>query len=260
MIRYFILILFTTVCFGKNPVIIAHRGASAYAPENTISSFQLAWELKAPIAECDIYLSRDNQVVVIHDKNTKRTTGFDANINDMNYSQISTLDAGSFKDKKYAGEKIPLLADVINTVPKNGKLFVEIKCDSEVLPYLENVINKSGKRKQIVIISFDIDVLANAKKLMPDIPILWLASADKDKDGNIIPYNSSFIQKAKEKKLDGLDLNWQGFTKEFVDEVHKAGFKIDCWTVDDINEARKLKAMNVDGITTNKPDFLIKNL
>lgn len=241
-------------------MIIAHRGASAAAPENTKAAFTLAWQLKAPAAECDVHLTGDKQVVVIHDNNTKRTAGADVNISEVNYSQISLLDAGSFKDRKYAGQQIPLLADIIETIPADGKLLVEIKCGTEILPYLEQVINKSGKRSQIVIIGFNIDVVATAKQRMPDIPMLWLVMTEKDKNDKWIPHGPELITMAKKHNLEGLDVHCAGLSKEFVQEAHKAGLKIDTWTVDDISIARKAKEMGVDGITTNKPDLLMKEL
>lgn len=241
-------------------MIIAHRGASAAAPENTISSFVLAWQMKVPAVECDIHLTADNQVVVIHDHNAKRTTGVDVNICDASYSQITSLDAGSFKDIKYVREKIPLLADVIDTVPSDGTLFVEIKCGREVLSFLQEIIEKSGKSAQIAIIGFNIDVIAEAKEFMPDIPVYWLIAPEKDKDGGYVPYDSSFILKAKEKNLQGINAYWQGLTRKFIRDAHNVRLKVYAWTVDDISVAKELKEVGIDGITSNKPDLLMKNM
>ncbi|MFA5292176.1 MAG: glycerophosphodiester phosphodiesterase [Phycisphaerae bacterium] len=241
-------------------MIIAHRGASAIAPENTKAAFLLAWQMKTPVAECDIHLTADNQIVVMHDSNTKRTCGVDVNISDVNYSEISSLDAGSFKDAKYSGERIPLLADVIGTIPPDKKLLVEIKCGREVLPFLQDAINKSGKRNQIVIIGFNIDIIAEAKILMPDIPVYWLVMTEKDKTDKWILHSSELITTAKKRHLDGIDVHWAGLSKEFVQKAHKAGMKVYTWTVDDLPVARQVKKMRVDGITSNKPDLLRKNI
>jgi len=246
---------------GCQPMIIAHRGASAVAPENTKASFILAWQLKAPAAECDIHLTSDNQIVVIHDRNTKRTGGIDANVNDMNYSEIALLDVGSFKDVKYTGQQIPLLADIVETMPADRKLLIEIKCGKDVLPYLEWIISKSGKRSRIVVIGFNIDVVTEAKKLMPDIPAYWLVMTEKDKTTDKwILHGPELIAAAKERHLDGIDVHWAGLSKKFVQKAHKAGLKVYTWTVDDISVARKVKKMGVDGITSNKPDLIMKNI
>jgi glycerophosphoryl diester phosphodiesterase len=252
--------LFSFLFQGCKPMIIAHRGASAVAPENTKASFTLAWQMKVPAVECDIHLTRDKQVIVIHDQNTKRTAGADVNVNDANYSELSLLDIGSFKNKKYAGERIPLLADIIKTIPADGKLLVEIKCGKEVLPYLQDIIDKSGKRSQIIIIGFNIDVIAESKKLMPDTPVYWLVMPEKDKTGKWLPYSSSLISRAKEKNFEGLDVYWEGLSEKFVQESHNAGLKVYIWTVDDISIAKKLIKMGVDGITSNKADFIMKNI
>jgi len=248
-------------------MIIAHRGASAVAPENTEASFTLAWQMKVPAAECDIYLTRDNQVIILHDPNTKRTAGADMKVSEVNYSELCQLDVGSFKDEKYAGEKIPLLADIIETIPADGKFLIEIKCGKEVLPYLEQIINKSGKRSQIVIIGFNIDVITEAKKLMPDIPVCWLVMTEKEKDKETgketdkwIPHSLDLIRTAKKHNLDGLDVHWEGLSKEFIQKAHRVGLKVYAWTVDDLPVARQVKRMGVDGITSNKPDLIMKNI
>jgi glycerophosphoryl diester phosphodiesterase len=219
--------------------------------------------MKAAAVECDVRMTRDNQVVVIHDSNTLRTSGVDISIEDANYSELSQLDVGSFKDLKYAGEKIPLLADIIQTIPagKNKRLFIEVKCGTEVLPYLKRIIEDSGKREQIVLISFKIEVVAQAKKILPDIPAYWLVMTNKDeKTGRWIPHSLELIDKTKGYGLDGLNLNWAGLNKDFVRKAHKASLGVYAWTVDDPNSARKLEKMSIDGITSNKPDLLMKEL
>jgi glycerophosphoryl diester phosphodiesterase len=240
--------------------IIAHRGASFIAPENTQASFNLAYKMGAPAAECDVYLTKDNQIMIMHDKSAKRTGGVDVNMAQTDSNTLSKIDVGSWKSPDYKGEKIPFLKDVIQSIPQGKKLVIEVKSGVEILPYLHELITKSNKADQLEIISFDFDVAAGCKKLMPDIPVYWLIWSDNDKQTKQpIPHSFENIDKAKSVELDGIDASYAGVTKEFTDKIHSAGMKLYVWTVDDINDAQKLKNIGVDGITTNKPDIMLKH-
>ena len=107
--------------------IIAHRGASHIAPENTVVSANAAWENGADAVEVDIYLSADGKIMVIHDSTTKRTTGSDYKVGETDSGILRSLDAGSWKGTEFAGEKIPFLEEIIETVPRGKRLYVEIK-------------------------------------------------------------------------------------------------------------------------------------
>ena len=114
--------------------IIGHRGASYDAPENTLASVKLAFEQGADASEIDIYLTKDNRIIALHDKTTKKTTGKDWKPGDRTLAELASLDAGSWKDKKYAGERIPTLEALLDTIPEGRKLVIEIKSDPEILP------------------------------------------------------------------------------------------------------------------------------
>ena len=173
----FLLALFTFGLSGQ-PQIIAHRGASYLAPENTVAAANLAWELNTDAVEVDIYLAKDNRVMVIHDKDTKRTCLGNKNMKvaDTPSEVLREMDAGAWKDEKYTGEKIPFLSEIIETVPPQKTLVVEIKCGSEVLPHLKRVVEKSGKQDQIVFIAFGWDTILETKKLFPENKCYWLCS------------------------------------------------------------------------------------
>ncbi|MHC4243623.1 MAG: glycerophosphodiester phosphodiesterase family protein, partial [Planctomycetota bacterium] len=142
----------------KTVEIIAHRGASYLAPENTMASVMLGWEKGADV-EVDVHLSKDNRILVIHDSSTKRTGKIDLIVKETEHRELRKLDVGIFKADKFAGEQIPFLADIIETIPTGRKLYVEIKCGKEVLPILEKLITESGKMSQIVIIGFDLETV-----------------------------------------------------------------------------------------------------
>ena len=113
--------------------IIAHRGASYDAPENTLAAFCLGWEQQADGCELDLRLTGDHQVIVIHDSSTRRTTGTRRIVGRCTLAEVQALDAGSFKGPQWQGEKLPALADVAATIPEGRRLLMELKCGSEVL-------------------------------------------------------------------------------------------------------------------------------
>jgi len=248
------ILFFINMVTAQNVEIIAHRGASYDAPENTLASVNLGWEQNADAVEIDVYLSKDNKIMVIHDKDTKRTAGKKLIVKESMASDLRKLDVGSFKSPDYKDEKIPFLSEVIETIPEGKKLFVEVKCGTEILPFLKESFRESGKIDQHVIISFDFDVVAGAKKIMPEVPVYWLHF-------NLTgEYSTKWIEKAKEADLDGLNLRYKGISEEYIKSVHDANMKIYAWTVDDPEEAAKLSKFGIDGITTNRPGWMKKEL
>lgn len=234
--------------------IIAHRGASYLAPENTVAAAELAWTLGADAVEVDIHLSKDGHIMVNHDKDTERTANEQYKIKDTKVAQLRKLDVGSFKDPKYKGEKIPYLNEIIATVPAGKKLFIEIKSGTAVLPVLKDIIRKGGKEDQMVVISFDKDAVTEGKKLMPQTPFYWLR-------GNFEEYSlEEVIQIAKQNNLDGLDLSYRLITPELMQRMEKAGLGVYAYTVNDVEIAQKLAALKVDGITTDRPQWLKEQL
>src|SRR5262245_6414264 len=136
--------------------IIAHRGASHDAPENTVAAIKLAWEQNADGSEFDVYLSKGGRVVVIHDKDTQRTAGVKKLVADCTLAELRALDVGKWKDPKYAGEKIPTLEEMLATVPAGKKVFVEVKCGPEIVPGMIRVLKASRlKPEQTPVISFN---------------------------------------------------------------------------------------------------------
>jgi glycerophosphoryl diester phosphodiesterase len=230
------------------PVIIAHRGSSFTAPENTVAAAKLAWQQNADAVECDIYLSKDNRVVVIHDSNTKRTTGQDHKIAETNSEMLRTLDAGSWKNEQYKGEKIPYLEEIIATVPEGKKLVIEIKCGIEVLPALKAVVNQSGKKKQMIFIAFGWETIVATKKLFPKNDCYWLSSSIADVQARL---NEKDIR-----KLDGINLGYKIIDEKIALQTKSKKLDLLAWTVDDPQEAKRLDALGVKAITTNKPDLI----
>jgi len=253
-----LLLIWASGC-SNSVEIIAHRGASYLAPENTMASVMLGWEKDADV-EVDVYLTKDNQIVAIHDKTTKRTAGVELTVAETTSQELRQLDVGSFKSAEFAEEPIPFLADIIQTIPPGRKLYIEIKCGQEVLPYLRELLVASGKISQVVIIGFDLETVTKSKELI-DVPTYWLKGTEKKKETEEwIPHDPQLIHTAKNNGLDGMDVHYAGVTKEFVDAATAAGQKLYVWTVDDPEEAIRLVKLGVAGITTNRPAWLREQL
>lgn len=247
---------------SHHPVmLVAHRGESYLAPENTLASFNLAWAGQVPAIEFDCFLTADNRIIVSHDGNTKRTSGVDRVIAESSSQELRKLDVGRWKGEAFAGEKMPFIEEVLATIPERGIAYCEVKCGPEILPFLQEAIDRSGKRSRITIISFKLDVCAGAKRLMPDLPVYLLKAPDKDpKSGASLPYDDSLIQTCLTQGLDGLDLQYEKINRDLVAKSHAAGLRLIAWTCDDVDIARQLVADGVDAITTNRAAWLAGQL
>lgn len=244
------------------PEIIAHRGASFDAPENTVASFKLGWEQGTDADELDIHQTKDGRIIVNHDATTKRNMGVDKPILAQTLDELRALDAGSWKGEQWKGEKLPTLDEAIATIPNGKRLFIEIKCKAEVLPELERVLKASGKKpEQLVIIAFDYPTAQAAKKLLPKLRVYWLASYKADKTTGAMPNLDELITKTKAAGLDGMDLDYKfPIDAAFVAKMKAAGLQLYVWTVDDAQVAKTLAQAGVDGITTNRPAWLREQL
>ncbi len=235
--------------------IIAHRGASCLAPENTLAAVELAWRLGADAVEVDVYLTRDERIVAIHDETTERTAGTSLEVAATHSSDLRQLDVGRHKHPRFAGERIPFLEEVLGTLPSGRQLFVEIKCGPAILSPLAETIAQSGKRSQIVLLGFDLDTMKAAKQMMPETLACWLC--DKRV---FVSYGRSLAERAKACGLDGLDVHWSGVTRRFVRAVKALGLRLYVWTVDDPAQAIRLQTLGADGITTNCPHRLRRHI
>lgn len=236
--------------------IVAHRGASHDAPENTVAAIRLAWDQKADGSEFDVFLTKDGKIVVLHDKDTKRTAGVSRLVAASTLAELRTLDVGAWKGATFAGERIPTLEEMLATVPAGKRAFVEVKCGPEIVPELSRVLAASKLRpEQTPVIAFDAEVVAAVKTARPDLPAYWLVSLDRKNAKP--PTAAELIARAKQVRADGLDLSATPTLDEaFARAVKAAGLKLYVWTVNDPAAARRMVALGVDGITTDRPGWL----
>ncbi|MBX3730271.1 MAG: glycerophosphodiester phosphodiesterase [Candidatus Sumerlaeia bacterium] len=242
------------------PLIIAHRGASAVAPENTAAAYRLAWEMNSDAAEVDVYLTKDKKVVCLHDATLKRTTGVDRPIAEMTWDEVRVLDAGSWKGERWTGEPVPLLEEVLALTPEGKGFFLEIKHSPGIVPYIAEILAASPRRKQVTIIGFEFETMVEAHAAMPDVPILWLIGSSKNDDGTFQPIDPANVRKALDAGFAGINVSWRGVTPELVEACREADTELFVWTVNDPEEARRLVAMGAAGITTDVPDVMLREL
>lgn len=237
--------------------IIAHRGASFDAPENTLAALRLGWSQGADAAEIDVHFSRDGHVVVIHDDSTRKTAGVRRKIAAQTLAELKALDVGSWKNTSFTGERIPTLTEALAAVPRGKRIFVEVKCGPECIPQFARDVRASRlKPEQVVPIGFSLETMRDLKRALPELEVCWIAEFKRTLRG-WSPTAQRLIVAAKGAGLDGLDVCGRGpVDAEFVRMVHDAGLSLYIWTVDAPAKARALFAAGVDGITTNKPGWL----
>ncbi len=243
------------------PMIVAHRGASFDAPENTIPAFLLAWEQGADAIEGDFFLTSDGEIVCIHDHTTGRVAGKDLVVSETSLKELQQLDVGLKKNKKWKGTRIPTIAEVFATVPDDKMIFVEIKPGVEILPRMYEEIERSGLRPdQIVIISFNPEVIRDFKLKRPDIQAYWLTALRRDEYGMIFPPHDLLLQILRITGADGISTHHGHISKSFVEKTIAAGFEYHVWTVNDPERAAELQEYGTLSITTDVPQVIREHL
>ena len=252
--------LLLSSCLGispcwSEPLIVAHRGASADAPENTMAAFDEAWRQGADAIEGDFWLTKDGRIVSIHDGSTKRTATKNFNVAKTDWATLKDLDVGSWKDPKWSAEKIPLLSEVLAGIPKGKGIFIEVKCGPEIVPRLFEVLAESKTTlDQITIIAFNKEVVRAVKKREPNIKANWLSGFKKEKDGSYSPSLDSVIATLKEIGANGLGAQAAPeLAEDLGTRLRQANFGYHVWTVDDAKTGRQYVAAGVQSVTTNKP-------
>jgi glycerophosphoryl diester phosphodiesterase len=238
------------------PLVVAHRGASGAAPENTLPAFELAWELGADAIEGDFRLTADGHIVCIHDANTDRVSEKNLSVGDSTLAQLRELDLGSWKGEQWRGTRISTLGEVLASIPPEKKIFIELKAGIEILPALLASITTSPlEPSQIVVIAFDDTLIAALKAQAPALTACWLSGFKQSETGVWSPSRESMLETLASCSADGLGSSRE-IPADFVSALHDAGLIHDVWTVDSLHLARKFAALGTRAITTNYPDRL----
>ena len=237
--------------------IIAHRGASLEAPENTLAAFKLAWEQGADAVELDVQATKDGRLVVLHDDDTRRTTGVRGMVNQQTLAAVHQFDAGQWKHARWKGERIPLLSEVLAIVPAEKRVFMEIKSGAQVLSELESVLEACPLGpQQMVLMGFDFDLMCKVREQFGECETGWVIERPWK-----APRLPRIIERAAEAGFRSLHFSGEWpLDQAMMDELHGAGFLITTWTVDDPRRAVQLAAAGIDGIITNDPFHIRKAL
>jgi glycerophosphoryl diester phosphodiesterase len=233
---------------GRHPVVVAHRGASAVAPENTLAAFRTAIATGARAAECDVRLSADGAVVVMHDATLDRTTDGTGPVAERTLAELRTLDAGVWRGPAFAGEPIPELGELLALVAGRLTLFVELKDGDDLEPRVAAVLASHTHHDDVVVISFDADRLARAKVLLPTVPTMLLGR----RRARHAPL--ALVETAVAVHAAAVGVEHEGIDDQFIAAAHAAGLGVYAWTVNDGEGARRLATLGVDGVITDHPD------
>lgn len=241
---------------SDNFTAIAHRGASAYYPENTMISFEGAIAMGADMVELDVQLTRDGEVVVFHDEKLSRCTNGKGKISDYTLVELKKLDAGSWLDKKYKSAKIPTLEEVLKLC--RGKIAVNIEIKTEAVR--ENIkggieekslkiVEQSGMREHIVFSSFDPRALKHLKQI--DSSAATAVLFGKKRYGSKLPAQIMDLLAA-----DAFNCSQDELSKKWFTNIKANNIPVNIYTVNDKKNMRRFLEMGVSGIFTNKPDIL----
>ncbi len=234
---------------------VAHRGASGYAPENTIAAFDLAVDMKADYIEIDVQRSKDGELVLIHDTTVNRTTNGTGRVGELTLEQLRKLDAGSWFGSEFAGELIPTFDEILDRYRGKIGILVELKAP-ELYPGIEAQVAEALKKRnmdksknnKIIIQSFNFESVKKVNELLPRIPIGVLTSNRADTTVEALQEFSTYA--------DWFNPSYGIVTKELVEQVHSLGMKIGSWTVRTPEAADFLFEMGVDAIITDYPDYV----
>jgi glycerophosphoryl diester phosphodiesterase len=216
---------------------VGHRGARAYEPENTLRSFKKALELGVDAVELDVRKTKDNEIVVIHDADVKRTADGEGLVSNLTLREIKTLSSEK-------NEKIPTLEEALDFLNKKVKVFIELK-EAGIEEQVVSLVKKKDLLKNIVIVSFLEDALKKVKEIDPEV-----------ETGLIYAKHKNPLKAALELKAQWL-LAFYKFTHTAnVQKAHENGLKVIVWTVNTAGEVAEMVKKGVDGIASDKPDIL----
>ncbi len=222
----------------KKPLIIAHRGASAYYPENTIKSFTRAVEMGVDMIELDVRVTKDDAIVVIHDDKVDRLTKGSGEVEDFTLDELRRL-------KIYGEEKVPTLLEVADLFSDKVTMNIELKVP-EAMPPVYKLIKDRGLRERVIIQSFHAGVVKEVERLdstMKTGILTWY-------------FRDSHLRMARKYSIDYINPHYRFLSKKSVGEIKAAGFKVLTWTVNTEKAISKVYDIGVDGIISNKPDLV----
>ncbi|HWP35236.1 MAG TPA: glycerophosphodiester phosphodiesterase family protein [Thermodesulfobacteriota bacterium] len=256
---------------ARRPLVIAHRGASAYAPENTLAAFRAAIALGADMLELDVQLTADRRLAVIHDQAIDRTCDGRGFVAEMTLAELQRFDAGLWWGPGFAGERIPALEEVLALARGRVAVNIEAKVPAgepaegsgreALAEALVAALAEAGSGLTVLVSSFDAGVLRRLRARAPALTLGLLCEARIEgpagfRPGRLAPY----LALAAELGAVSLHPYWRFTGPRLVDAAHAAGLRVYPWTVNRERDLRRLIAIGVDGIITDRPDRLARLL
>ena len=240
----------TNVPYNDRPLVIAHRGASDVAPENTLAAFQAAIEADADGIELDVTRCATGEIVVIHDDTLDRTTNGSGPVSVIPFFSLRELDAGSWFGPDFADQRIPLLQEVLDLAGQRVKINIEIKSRGRRGDGIEEeiaaMIRARGLGKEVIISSFNPAALLRIKRVAPELPRGLLYSP-----GLPIPLARAWFRPLV--KPDALHPHSSIVNDRYMRSAHRRGYQVNVWTVNSLTEMHRMIAAGVDGIITDHP-------
>ena len=235
--------------------LIAHRGESKDAPENTLPAYRMAVERGFGF-ECDIYLSSDKRVFSFHDTNLKRTTGIDMPCTKASWADlVSKVDAGAWKGAEWKGTRPALLEEILELARDGRQIYIEIKGNAtDIVPYVKEILakQKNATPKNVLFIAFSKDICRALKAQVPEYRVYWLTGAIKRNNGSAISAEE-IVATLKELGVDGVDQQFKQdiVTADYIAAVRSAGFEYHSWTIDNLDDACLAFSRGAQTVTTN---------
>lgn len=241
--------------------IIAHRGASGSAPENTIAAVKLAIEMKVDFVEIDVQMSKDGHVVLMHDSTVNRTTSGKGVASDLTIEELKSFDAGSWYDRKFYMERVPTLAEILKLDFKDSKLIIEVKNSSNYFKGIEQKIHdlvlQFKKNKIVVYKSFNMDTLERFEKIAPDVERLYVILGPV--------FGLFYIDEALRlgspfdfKNYKYLQVHKYLLNKELIEDAKSRDIKIIVWDVQNKMDGQKFSNLGVHFIETDFPESVLE--
>ena len=236
--------------YNGRTLIFGHRGASAYAPMNTLPAFELAARQGADGVELDVHFSQDKQLIVLHDFTVDHTTNAKGFARDMTLAQLKALDAGSWKGAEYTGTKIPTLDEVFQVIGQKLYVNVEIKSETEETDGVEQAVadclRRNNMQERVIVSSFNPLALKRFREIMPDVPIGYLYMPDYQPFAEVMETLPHEARHPHHPMIDRAYMEW----------AKRKGYRVNTWTVNDPARAVELKRLGVDAIITDTPGVM----
>ncbi len=239
-----------------SPLVCAHRGRSGVAPENTLAAFEAAVQVAADFLELDVRHSADGEIVCIHDATVDRTTDGSGAVAEMTLAQIQSLDAGSWKGEQFAGERIPLLRDVLKSIARRIVVDIEIK-DRGIAQKVVGLVREAEALRRVTVVSFEPADLRAARDAEAALACGLITVGPGANTPSAV---ATLISSALDCGANFISCLHTNVTETLVRECHLMGLALMAWTMDEPEDIRRMIELQVDGLVSNYPERALQML